>query len=279
MMSSVCYHDIFNYPLTKEEIIKWKCNTSINPLRQGFVGQASKNGYYFLKNRESLIKQRQDREKISARKLEIAKKAAEILSKIPNIKMVAVTGSLAMMNSSEESDIDLLIITRQNTLWLSRLLVLVIFFLLDIPVRRSDDSSQKDKLCLNMWLDESDLVWSKKDRNIYTAHEIAQIVPLVNKDKTYEKFLYQNKWILDFWPNSVKIGKLRGSEPWKFNEKLRDPRSWKLEIGKFKFVEKICYWIQYNYMRTKITRETVSETRALFHPHDWGKVVLKKLSS
>ena len=60
-----------------------------------------------------------------------------------------------------------------------------------------------------MWLDESDMVWQRKDRNIYTAHEIAQIVPLINKDKTYEKFLSHNRWILDFWPNAVKIRKLQ----------------------------------------------------------------------
>jgi hypothetical protein len=36
----------------------------------------------------------------------------------------------------------------------------------------------------------------------------------------------------------------------------------------------IAFEIQYQHMKSKMTRETVTRTRALFHPHDWGKVVL-----
>ena len=116
---------------------------------------------------------------------------------------------------------------------------------------------------MNMWLDESDLVWPKKDRNIYTAHEIAQASPLVNKDKTCEAFIYKNSWILDFWPNSVK-------------KERPSVKNTKFSRG---LVEKICYAIQYQYMKPKITREIVTPTRGIFHPNDWSEVVLSRLSS
>jgi D-beta-D-heptose 7-phosphate kinase/D-beta-D-heptose 1-phosphate adenosyltransferase len=261
--SSIIYHNIFNFPLTKKELVKWKSKTSVKSI----TGITSSKGYYFIKGRKHLIGQRLRREKISVEKMKIAKKAAAILAHTPTVKMVAVTGSLAMMNASENGDIDLMIITKKDSLWTTRLFAYLSFVICHLSFRRSFDSNQKDALCLNMWLDESDLVWEKSDRNLYTAHEIAQIVPLVNKDKTYEKFIFSNKWILNFWPNSVKIGK------WKIIG------NWKMENGKFNFLEKINYWIQYNHMKPKITREIISPTRALFHPHDWGKVVLKKLSS
>ena len=262
--SSVIYHDIFGFPLKSSELTKWKVGKQFTISNSQFSID-HKDVFQFLKGRENTIKQRLQNEKTSIRKIIIAKKAATILSHVPTIKMIAVTGSLAMMNSSEDGDIDLLIITRRGLMWLSRLLVLMILFLLDVPVRRSDDSNQKDKLCLNMWLDESDLVWRKPDRNLYTAHEIAQIIPLFNKAKTYEKFIFSNKWILDYWPNAVEIG------------------NWKLEIGnststpKTTIFEQIAYKIQLLYMKRKISREVVTPTRALFHPHDWGKVVLNKL--
>ena len=124
-----------------------------------------------------------------------------------------------------------------------------------------------------MWLDESDLIWDKADRNIYTAHEIAQIVPLINKDNVYEKFLYLNKWILLYWPNSVKIKDL--------GSKMYDAKNLISYILYLitRLLENVTYRLQYQYMKSKITREIITPTRAIFHPNDWGKVVIKKLSS
>jgi hypothetical protein len=178
--------------------------------------------------------------------------------------MVAVTGSLAMENATDKSDIDLMIVTKSGTLWTTRLLSYFLLKLLNFKVRKPFDKNEKDKLCLNVWLDESSLAWMK--RNIYTAHEIAQIVPLVNKDKTYEKLLSKNNWILSYWPDSVKIKKIKYA-------KSTSP-SWP-----FRFLEKTLYGIQRLYMKGKITSEVVSSDRALFHPQDWSKVVLDRLKT
>lgn len=254
--TSVKYHDIFDYKLTKEEVFRWQYKNT----------KETTSG---IKNKSRL-----QREKFSKKKLLIAKGVANLLSKIPTVKFVGITGSLAMMNSNYDSDIDLLIITSAGTLWLTRFVILVILVILVIPFRRFGKDDEKDKLCLNMWMDESDLIWNKKDRNIYTAHEIAQVVPLINKDKIYEKFLYLNKWILDYWPNSVKIKNLKLK--WSH---LHD-KNLKLKINNLiSLIEYLAFKLQYLYMSRKITREIVTLTRAIFHPNDWGKVVLKKLSS
>jgi len=262
---AVCYHDLFDYPLTLAELIKWQPSQKI-PFEKE-INVSTKGGYYHVDSREGLIYKRILRKRISAKKMLIAKKAAKVLSYVLTIKLIALTGSLAMQNSSEDGDIDLMIVTKSNSLWTTRIFAYLVLSICHLPFRRPFDKKQKDRLCLNMWLDENDLAWKKSDRNLYTAHEIAQIVPLVNKNKTYEKFLQINKWILDFWPNSVKIGK------WKINGK------WKLGNGKSSLLEKFCYRIQYNHMKSKMTREVVSLTRALFHPQDWGKVVINRLTT
>lgn len=241
MISSINYHKIFDYPLTQEELLRWRYKN---------VNEKTTN----TKNKKRL-----EREKISRQKLIIAKKASKILSLIPTIKFVGVTGSLAMMNAKKESDIDLMVITKSNTLWATRLLCLIIF---TGRIRRAKNNNEEDKLCFNMWLDENDLIWDKKDRNIYTAHEIAQVIPLVDKDKTYEKFLYLNRWLLDFWPNSVDKKYMVCGKSY---------------IAANTWIEKMFFWIQYKYMRSKITREVITPTRAIFHPNDWGKIVMKKL--
>lgn len=243
---SVKYHQIFDYELVKSDFPKWSCRAGSRFARQ-YDGVSSVKS-----------KKRIQREKISEKKLLIARKASKILSMLSSVKMVAITGSLAMKNSTEDSDIDLMIVASKNTLWMTRLMCL---FLLSDRMRRFGVKDEKDKLCLNMWLDEGDLVWKKSDRNVYIAHEIAQIIPLVNKDKAYERFLNLNKWILDFWPHAVKI------KNYKF----------KIKNSKASLIEKFCYKLQLKYMQSKITRETITPTRALFHPHDWGKVVMTRL--
>ena len=53
---------------------------------------------------------------------------------------------------------------------------------------------------------------------------------------------------------------------------------WKLEIGNSNFLEKTAFKLQYLHMKNKITREVITPTRALFHPKDWGKIIMKKLA-
>jgi hypothetical protein len=115
-------------------------------------------------------------------------------------------------------------------------------------------------------MDESDLVIKK--RNFFTAHEIAQIVPLVNKNKSYESFLYKNKWILEYWPGAVGI---MGKELRIKEKKIGKPFIHNSLFFILRLTEAFAYKLQYLYMRSKMTRETVTPTRAFFHPFDWSK--------
>jgi hypothetical protein len=147
----------------------------------------------------------------------------------------------------------------------------------NFSLRKPGDSDQKDKLCLNMWMDEHDLNW-EKPRNIYTAHELAQISPLINKDKIYDKFLSENVWVLDYWPNSVKI------QNHKFNIRAKSKSMrFKCLVVIWNFIlsasNLIAFKAQHQYMKGKITRETITPTRAIFHPRDLSKVVLDRLST
>ena len=275
-LKSLLYHSIFDYPLTSGELAKWavgpKAEISIKP--EQLVEE--KNGLYFLKGREGVVYKRLLKKRISRRKINIAKDAAKLLSIIPSIKMIAITGSLAMENAPYDSDIDLLLLTANNTLWTTRALALLLLKLAGFPVRRFGDKKQKDKLCMNMWIDEKALSWPLGNRNVYTAHEIAQIKPLINKCKAYERFMGQNKWIEDYWPNSVKLN----HEPRTMNNAKKSFSSVvRSSFSVVRFFEKFAFQIQYIYMKKKITREKIDSHRAIFHPNDWGEVVLRQLTS
>lgn len=267
---SVFYHDLFDYPLTFEELIRWRANLS------GFLFEKkpieNEDGLFFVEGRKGLRYKRALRRRISIKKLEIAQKAGRILSLNPLVKLVAVTGSVAMKNSTDQSDIDFLVVTQKGRMWIARLLSYLLLWVFRFSIRKPNDKNEKNKLCLNMWLDESDMTWETKDRNFYTSHEIAQIVPIVNKEKAYEKFLKKNRWILDFWPNAVRISSNQYAVVSKERAILYSTFYILLSL-----LEKLAYKTQKVYMKRKITNEVVTPTRALFHPQDWGAVVLQKL--
>lgn len=260
---SIKYHDLFGFALTHRELVKWTLGnlSSYRPVDKNEV--LFKDGFYFLRSNKEAVLKRVLRKKFSSKKMGIAKRAALTLGRIPTIKMVGVTGSLAMKNADEESDIDLIVVTSSGTLWVTRIITYLLLKFSGFDLRKPRDKNEKDKLCLNMWIDECDLAIDKE--NIYTAHEIAQIIPLKNKDKTYERFLFENSWVSTYWPSAVKIRKIKGD--------LRRKASI------FRLLEPIARGLQFAYMSGKLTRETVTATRAFFHPFDWGEKIINRLSN
>jgi hypothetical protein len=130
-------------------------------------------------------------------KLERAHKYARLLQLIPGVRFVGVTGSLAMASAVPEDDIDFLVISAADRLWLTRALVLSA--LLAWGVKRPDDgrSNYPNLICANIFLSEADLAIA--DENLYIAHEICQMLPLLG-ERTYHAFLGANGWVKDYLP-------------------------------------------------------------------------------
>ena len=161
ILRTLIYADLFDYPLTEKEIIKWSCGRRIknSELRiKEDLNQLIKNGiiekidgYFFLKGRGKIVKERRIKEKYSEEKLEIARKTAKKLQNISGVKMVGVTGALAMKNCSLGDDIDLAIITTKDRLWLTRLMILFLSPFLGIKRRKPKETNVQDKICFNLF--------------------------------------------------------------------------------------------------------------------------------
>ncbi|MCX6725724.1 MAG: hypothetical protein NT052_00190 [Candidatus Shapirobacteria bacterium] len=214
ILKTLAYADVFAYPLTLEEIHKFLISDTGN-VRRETQNEIRKqlnedsylvlhityhDGFYCFKNRQKIIQQRLQRFKWSQEKTKIAQEVANWLRLIPFIKMVSVTGNLAMKNADENDDIDLLIITGQKRLWLTRLLTIFLIELVS-KRRRPGDKKVKDKICLNMFLDEKHLAFPKSEQNLFTAHEICQLKILWQREKVYQKFSKENQWYKKFLPN------------------------------------------------------------------------------
>lgn len=270
---------------------KWGINQKL-PARQASLGEAGgeatrldsasqgswkldkevkkKDQFYSLSGREEIIKIRKQREKYSKEKLKIAEKAAKLLKIIPTIIMVAVSGNLAVNNCGLNDDIDFLIVTKRNFLWTTRLLIIVILDLFGLR-RKRKDRDIKNKICLNMFIDENHLSLPEKERNLYTAHEVIQLKMIWDREETYSKFIKNNQWVKEYLPNSIRNVKcpLQGKQM--SNVKSKGQNS-KLYI----LLEKFLRRIQLYYMSKHRTKEKISEEIIMFHPKDKTEFVLKE---
>lgn len=274
ILKTLCYADVFDYPLTADELGKYLINggtTSVLALSKALKRRLnlSKNGYFFLEGRSGLIEIRKKRERWVKEKMKIAKRIAWWLKLIPIIKMVAVTGALAMNNTKEEDDIDFLIVASSGWLWTTRLLATILVELVSNR-RRPGDKEFKNKICLNMFLDEDHLTVPENERDLFSAHEVAQMKALWTRGEMYEKFMWANRWVRKHLPN-IKAQK---------NTLLLD----KLSLVRYKgilgcfwgFMEDLARRVQFCYMRPRRTNETISDGYIRFHPQDSRGWVLQE---
>ena len=281
ILKTLAYADIFDYPMTLREIHKWLISKKAN-LRQAekTLSQLSKKGkvkskkeYYFLTRREEIVKRRLQNEKQSKIYFRKAKIIAQILKVISWIKLVGVSGGLAMENVSKKDDIDLFLITAKNRLWISRLLALGLLSLIG-QRRKVGDLGQKvvGKLCINTLLEEDCLEQANKD--IYLAHEVLQMRPLWFRDGIYSKYLEDNSWAFGFLPNWVDSYNLslRGVKR-RSNLKERLPRS--LRSLAMTGLENLAKKFQLKIMQKPQGMERIEDGALYFHPKD----VREKISS
>jgi hypothetical protein len=193
------YFNIFDHPLTAEEIYSFLPSNSTTPgkvancLESGSLQQVvkSRKGYFFLGSAaESCIDARRHKEQLAKRRTKTALTVARFIRMFPFVRAVMLSGELSKGVASENSDIDFFIVTEKRRLWVCRS-ILILF-------KKIFLFNSKKFFCLNHFITEDYL--SAELRNIYSATEIATLKPLSNHAQ-YIEYIRANEWIRDFFPN------------------------------------------------------------------------------
>ncbi|MBU1110482.1 nucleotidyltransferase domain-containing protein [Patescibacteria group bacterium] len=313
VLKTLAYSDIFDFPLTREELhlylegfaLESSNQLTIETLRQ-LAEVETEKGYLFLEGRGNNVALRQQREEWSRRKYNLACRTERYIKLIPSLKMLAVTGATAAGNAEENSDIDLFIITAPHRLWTTRLAEKVITEILGIR-RHPNSPKTNNKLCPNMYLNASQLELPHKD--LFTAREIAQMKVILNRDSTYEQFLLANKWVRDFLPNwyCVVTSKFQipnskfqtaGKERLEAKNSSRNTTDAQIAISHSpcqelalrrardyyrsvagsiaNLLESLARSLQLKYMARKRTTEIVTDTLLMFHPDNQRVRILRE---
>lgn len=199
IVRTLCYYDVFSHPLTPREIFLFLPQNSISfsefqrhlqqSVSMNLVHQ--KGNLYFLSHNETaVVQQRQAKERLARKRWHVARLVARIIKRFPFVQGIFVSGDLAKNATLPESDIDYVIVTAPNRLWICRMFLILFkkVFLLN----------RKKFFCLNYFVSAAD--FEAKEKNYFTATEIAHLKPLYNFP-IFLTYMNSNCWIKSYFPN------------------------------------------------------------------------------
>ncbi|MBZ0281217.1 MAG: hypothetical protein K8L97_10785 [Anaerolineae bacterium] len=202
ILRTVLYADVFNFPMTAKEIhhflihdepvsLESVCNTlATSTALKTVLNQVE--GYVVYGERTDIIAVRQIRETASEHLWPVAMRYGRWLARLPFVRMVALTGALAMRNAAaDDDDLDYILVTAPGRVWLARGFAIALVRLARV---------QGVEVCPNYVLAESAL--SQERHDIFMAHEVVQMVPLYGH-RLYERFRAANLWVGEQLPNAT----------------------------------------------------------------------------
>jgi hypothetical protein len=196
-LRTVIYASLFEYPLTLEQL-----HASLVEVRADALSVASwwrdsaflqatverRDGLYFPVGRGDLLSTRSRRETLSRDLLARERRALSLVARMPFVRMVALSGSLAHLNAERSADLDLFVITAPGRVWSVTLAVLVISRLL----------GWRKRMCLNYVISERAMTIEPAD--LFSANQIIHLRPIVGRD-VFDRFVNANPFVKRFYPN------------------------------------------------------------------------------
>ncbi|MBI3176414.1 MAG: hypothetical protein HYZ35_00340 [Chloroflexi bacterium] len=198
ILRAVLYADVFDYALTLPQVHRYLEGEAmpLEAVREALVSSPwlagrveMVDGYVVASGRAGLARERRRRAEQARRLWSAAQWYGRWMARLPFARMVAVTGALSMDNVDGDDDIDYFIVTAPGRVWLTRA-----FSILLVRLARLTGAN----LCPNYLLADSALLQERRD--LFVAHELAQMVPLVGK-AVYERIWAANVWLVDILPN------------------------------------------------------------------------------
>lgn len=207
-------------------------------------------------------KKERKRWQVSEQKIAYLQSRLHYFTWIPWVVGVGITGSVAAFNAREAEDIDVLLVTKAKRLWISRLLLASLLWGLG-SLRTQQMTRVRNKLCLNVWIDETALQFSPE--TLYLGREIIQIQWLVSRDQIQSRLLRENRWVRQYFGNTIiPIINFQA-------KKALFPHISRIIDA----IDFLASRLQKFHMRGHISREVVTRHKAMFHPRDTNASVLR----
>lgn len=209
VLRSVIYAALFDYPLTlaqlrdslvdvaadEANILSWWRSSA---LLQSAIDL--RDGQFFPTGRADLLQTRARREALSRRLLRRDRAMLTLVSRMPFVRMVALSGSLAHLNAERCADVDLFVITKAHRVWLVTVAVLL----------AAKAMGWRRRLCMNYVISEGQMAIAPAD--LFSANQIIHLRPLTGWP-AYQQFLDANPFVSQHYPNFRAAQEPRGVKP------------------------------------------------------------------
>jgi hypothetical protein len=200
IIKALAYFDIFNYPLSQEEIYDFLDQpVGVEELAlalQQLVADKrifKLGNFYSLQHDPALRIRRTSGNQKAEVLLRTACKAGGFLYQFPFVRGIGISGSLSKNFADQHTDIDFFIITDANRLWIARTLMHLFKKLTFI-------TGHQHWYCMNYYIDEEAM--RIDEQNIFTATELITLLPVCGNG-TMDRFYGENNWAGDFFPNQT----------------------------------------------------------------------------
>jgi hypothetical protein len=198
ILKTMLYFDIFDYPLKSEEVFKYLQTNSVTEehIQASLHLMAEKkilfqhDQYYSMHDELKNIDRRRRGNQEALKLMPLARKRASLISRFPFVRAVMASGSLSKDYMDEKSDLDFFIVTAPDRLWIARTLLVL--------YKRIFLFNSHKFFCVNYFIDELHL--EIEERNLFTATELATLVPLYNPG-LYQRMIQKNSWLKKVFPN------------------------------------------------------------------------------
>lgn len=201
VIKTLLYFDIFNYPLTKEELLFFNPSkyTSSNVDTELILSHLLSEKliykfghFYSIQNEPAHVTRRLTGNNLASQKLKTAQKISKFISWFPYVRAVMLSGSISKGYMDKNSDIDFFIITAPGRLWVTRTLL--------VAFKRIFLLNSHKNFCVNYFIDHNNL--EIEEKNLFTAIESITLIPTYG-EKLYWDFWTANAWTLRYFPNSA----------------------------------------------------------------------------
>jgi hypothetical protein len=240
---------------------KYRCALSPNDLAFRLISATKYNKKEIIECATNFLAKKQSLPNFNKQnyteKLNFAKELVNRIGKNKNILLIGVTGSVAAGFPDKNDDIDLLIITKKDSLWLTRLSVKWFLWVNSIPQRKYGKREEANQFCFNIWIDESKLCLPKAKQNLKNSIDLVLMKPLLKRNDIYAKFLGENDWAKNYVINGYE----------QLIQKEKNDNKEAENRNPLKIMNYLAFLIQYGYMKPKLKKEIVSLKQALFHPN------------
>lgn len=194
---------------------------------------------------------------------------------IPGIEMIGIWNSIAMGNASENSDIDLYIVTHEKMLWYVRIMTTLIFQILGV---RKTEKKHDWRFCLSFFSTRKGMDFSKfcLQYDPYLYFWIITFIPIFDNNNCYKDFIIQNStWAnFDSYEDEINLHKQ--------NITYQKHREWK-DYSLLKIANSICFKI-FQYKTKKHYEKLwkpygiiINDTLLKFHNNDIRKKIAKNI--